>query len=606
MYFRKHFRMISTLLLAVALVFSACVPSSLAEGAAKVHKLEKKTVPIYFQDRGKVLDAVPLVFIDGVQDLPYMDLGAMKDFLNTFWSTIQGNEETVIRYKGEYDPAIQRYTLTYEPTGVVMLFNLAEETIIVSDYDMLNRGEGENLMDLLNATGFNAIGEPETFQRVEKAHLLRNGKTKVVPLGEYDIHFILQDGMILLPMQTLMCFLVAIPFGGMLCYNGEGIFLGGSTMLCKDAYDAETGMIKTVYTEMGDLYYSVAPKMRSKELAEFGAHEFCLEMDCFYGLKDIHGIDSFYDLLINTGLLQRFLDPDPAVADKALQELINFYLDDLHSAYLANSWATGRDKEMISASGYSSAAYAELSNMYKQFMNAFMPDGRPAYQEIGDTAYVTFDEFEANGLDYYAMDMDDDASIQDTISLMMFAHRKITRENSPIRNVVLDLTMNDGGDADAAVFVISWFLGEGQISQMNTFTEARATNVYRADANLDRVFDSDDCLYHTYNLYCLCSPLSFSCGNLVPWAFHASGQVTLIGDTTGGGSCIVLPMATAWGTIFQTSSPNRLSFIRNGSYYDIDMGVNPDTHLSRTANYFNREALTEIIHNLPFPGSRFA
>ena len=84
MYFRKHFRMISTLLLAVALVFSACVPSSLAEGAAKVHKLEKKTVPIYFQDRGKVLDAVPLVFIDGVQDLPYMDLGAMKDFLILF------------------------------------------------------------------------------------------------------------------------------------------------------------------------------------------------------------------------------------------------------------------------------------------------------------------------------------------------------------------------------------------------------------------------------------------------------------------------------------------------------------------------------------------
>ena len=137
------------------------------------------------------------------------------------------------------------------------------------------------------------------------------------------------------------------------------------------------------------------------------------------------------------------------------------------------------------------------------------------------------------------------------------------------------------------------------MSLVHTFTGARATNAYKVDVNQDRVFDDKDSIYANYNLYCLISPLSFSCGNLVPWAFHASGMVTLIGDTSGGGSCIVQPMATAWGTIFQTSSPKRFSFVRNGSYYDIDRGVTPDVHLSRTRNFFDREAMTEIIHNMP-------
>lgn len=47
----------------------------------------------------------------------------------------------------------------------------------------------------------------------------------------------------------------------------------------------------------------------------------------------------------------------------------------------------------------------------------------------------------------------------------------------------------------------------------------------------------------------------------------ASGKVTLLGDTTDGGSCIVLPMSSAWGNVYQISGPERISFVKNGSYY---------------------------------------
>ena len=60
----------------------------------------------------------------------------------------------------------------------------------------------------------------------------------------------------------------------------------------------------------------------------------------------------------------------------------------------------------------------------------------------------------------------------DTIGLIIKAHAQITRENSPIENVVIDLSCNGGGVADTAVFVIAWFLGEANIGSKDTMTGA--------------------------------------------------------------------------------------------------------------------------------------
>ena len=573
--------------------------SSLAEAPA-AHQLEKKTVPIYAEGMGKAYDEVPLWLVDGVTDLPYMDLKTLPEFLNAFWSVLYEDETPVQRYSGEYDASLQRYTLIYTVNGAAIHFNVESGSLIFVDYELMNYGAESQPLDLLNNPEFTVDGEPYLFQRVLQPQMIRKGDFPVISLPEYGIEFITQGDQILLPMQTLLDILLAMPYGGLLCYNGEALFLGGSEVFFSKEYNQELGQYEKVYTELGNLYYGAAPRARSKELAEYGVSELCLMMDAFYGLGEAHGIQNFYQLIISTGLLGDLLDPDPLKADQAVATLIDAYLDDQHSAYLGNSALAGKDGTIVSVDGYSSKSYNTLTGMYKAFQDAVMPEGRPVYQEVGDTAYVTFDEFIVKrSTDYYGLDLDSEASIQDTISLMMFAHHQITREDSPIRNVVLDLTMNSGGNADAAIFVIGWFLGEAQMSLVHTFTGARATNVYKVDVNQDRVFDDKDSIYANYNLYCLISPLSFSCGNLVPWAFHASGMVTLIGDTSGGGSCIVQPMATAWGTIFQTSSPKRFSFVRNGSYYDIDQGVTPDVHLSRTRNYFDREAMTAIIHDMP-------
>ena len=112
------------------------------------------------------------------------------------------------------------------------------------------------------------------------------------------------------------------------------------------------------------------------------------------------------------------------------------------------------------------------------------------------------------------------------------------------------------------------------------------------------MFDERDSLLGEYDLYCLTSPESFSAGNLLPWVFKTSGLVTLMGDTSGGGSCEVLPLTTAWGTSINVSGFRRLSFIKNGSFYDIDRGIEPDVVFTKVSTFYDRQKVTDIINNL--------
>ena len=275
-----------------------------------------------------------------------------------------------------------------------------------------------------------------------------------------------------------------------------------------------------------------------------------------------------------------------------------YWLDDSHTGAVSHSYLIDPEYSEEKNIGYSIGSTMNLGRKLVGLRSAH-PESEQPYYEIGNTAYVTFDSFVLDPyLDYYALAAEGtlpDPSV-DTISLLYYAHQKITRENSPIENVVLDLSLNQGGTASAAIWVIAWFLDEAQLSLTHTATGAETTVVYRADVNLDHQFDDADTISNL-NLYCLTSPISFSCGNLVPWAFKADGRVTLLGRVTGGGSCSVLFTTTAWGTSYRISGPNRISFLKNGAFYDVDRGVEPDYFIKNYGTFYDREALSEIVNN---------
>ena len=138
---------------------------------------------------------------------------------------------------------------------------------------------------------------------------------------------------------------------------------------------------------------------------------------------------------------------------------------------------------------------------------------------------------------------------------------------------------------------------ECTVNVKSTLTGASSSVLYTADVNLDKKTDEKDTVSDR-NLFCLISPVSFSAANTVASALKASGRVTMLGGRTCGGSSAVTSMSTAYGSLFQLSTTFRMSTVKNGSFYDIDQGVEPDYLIMDPDHFYDRDALAEYINQL--------
>ncbi len=604
-------RMIAFFLVLVLLMSGAAAEESREE--KPVYSIQKRTFPVFIvSPEEPVLEAFPLYFVNQVDDVPYVE---MTDIANLIALCFDDEKD------GKFFTAFSDYesgefTLTRNINRSFVTLQFRDGDIVYSEIETLYGKTDSFMIDLVSYDLVDAEGTPLLFQRIPSNNWNRRGSALHISLSDYGIPMICQDGMMLMPFHTAFDLLVSLPQ----CYlhnyfNGEAIFLGTQKHIVDD---------NDVLQPLGEKYMYMNAKRseRSEELATLGLAELCMELDHFYGLKESHKITSFGNLLINTELGAELLDKNPLKADEALRKLIEYYMDDLHSGYQADSYLTHNYKEEhkdwntravvpgdtaeaasaearsadITATGLSRWRDMAIGAEYDAAFSMAKEEEKAPYYEVDDTAYVRFNHFNIDlSKNYYPLH---DADLQDdTIDLILYAHQQITRENSPIRNVVLDLSLNSGGSVDAAIFVMAWFLGEAPFCQEYTSTGSLTASLYRADVNLDGKFDERDTVSDK-NLYCLISPESFSCGNLLPWVFKTSGRVTLIGDTSGGGACAVKTMTTMWGTSYRTSGPKRISFVKNGSYYDVDRGIDPDIHLTRKWSYYDREALTRLIQRL--------
>lgn len=451
--------------------------------------------------------------------------------------------------------------------------------------------------------------EPESLFATAAETINRGGEPIALEMSEYLIDLVEQDGECYVPLQTMNDLFMS-PQYLYLIYNGKALYcVPYQSSLMEEVYEAGPS---------GEMSF---------EFALFNYNELRFLLDCCYGLKDEHAIGSFASLLAhNTNLVSELASTDPAAFDNAVARLTLTYLDDGHSAFLQPSWRSDPAKSetysVLSYMGYALSSQQANAARYSKARQEAFPDGVPMYQEIGDTAFVTFDSFMCSDdfSTYYHMDepaaeefvIRETALLEemeeglaenvppDVIRLLVYARKQILREDSPIRNVVVDLSNNGGGNSNAAIFTLAWMLGEADIAIRDTFTGAETIMRLNADLELNEDYDTTNrgLVDQGLQVYCLISPNSFSCGNLVPAACKMDGRVILLGRTSGGGSCAVYPCTSASGTVFQISGPMQLSTIRNGSYYNIDQGIEPDVVLTRIETFYNRERLTEIIHGL--------
>ena len=605
------FKKLLSLLFVVVFVCSAVPVFGEAEGPVLTE------LPIYFYNSVNQ-ETLGVAFFDGCMDIPYCSVEAIVRLLNFMTdfkmesgrTTYRALEEARLLSLGEEeDPDCEVFYIKRE-NGSLVLFDDDVNMLWINNRDLfMVAPHALSGGDIVTADGLyheedgsirwnNDDDRPfvNLYRRVPTHSFKREGESTSVFLSEYDISMVVYDDQLYLPLATVSDILMPAP----ITFNSEALFV------TRD--DLNNTVTNAEGLTQYDLFYRPAKRERSAELARFTYNELCLMLDHCYGLKEEHGVTNGFDqYFIAAGLEGDLKSTDPIVFTNALYQVLDGYFGDRHSGLTSASFYAGSD---FQASGdNSSITWDDSKQLYDRFKKAREAAGitaddqiRDGYYEIGDTAFVTFDSFISAHKDYYDTSLYDhfhDIYMTDTISLVIWAHNRIHRQDSPIRKVVIDLSCNGGGHLNACMYIASWVLGAANLSIEDVSNGAQYTTVYWVDVDLDGKCLKDDELGVNYlDVYCLVNGNTFSSGNLLAALFKQDGRVTLVGQTTGGGACTVRNISAADGTLFSISSNYRMSIVKNGAFYNIDRGVEADIPLRKPASFYDRPALVEYLDTI--------
>lgn len=556
-----------------------------------VEELSIETVNVRGVKDDKLSDAGTLVlgFRSGMEEIPYIPLA------DNILKFLMGPDYSI----SEVDADTTEVTIVNSKTNTKTIVDLLHHEFYFDNYDAFLQ-DSDVYLDVA------AVNRTGDYMEITDASNIA-GQPFFFDWRNYDIGIVIckneDEYCLAIPLQTYNDV-----FGEYLIYNGKNLY---PTYLVEDN------------PVVAEEYYGTeqAPGTRSKALAEFCYNELCMNLDLNYGLKEIHGISAFPDFdsyfYIN-GIRDDLKSTNALTFANTLMDLCDFYFGDGHSSYQKNSYYLGKDASPQGA--HTSAMLKHFSENYLKYgltRNAKIGsnstdkiDPVPCYTVSADgkTAIVRFDEFTLNGLNKSQIlellsDFDDEKMNHyvrdlekkyDTVALIHAINEKI-QQNSAIENVVLDMSCNTGGACHSAIFILSWLLGECSIDMANPNTGAKWSATYKADVNFDGTYDDKDSV-RSKNLFCLTSPVSFSCGNLVPAVLKASDRAAILGVTSGGGASCVHKTCAADGTCFWVSSKNVMSVSKNGSLYNVDSGVEPHYYINKPENFYDTEKISGLVN----------
>ena len=197
--------------LSILLVLTMLLPLGVPAFAADAHEITSAAFPIYHNSVSLGMD-VKLCFLDGAADLPYIEA---NDFLTLLDALILGSKDHDLSFSMESDGPVVTYIRRHpaegaDDNGATMVLDFDQDTIFFKDYNLFcKQASSSTLLDMTRMNVFNEAGEPAALQKLENGTLTRYGHELTLPLGEYGIDLVQQDGLYLIPLQTLSDFIVA-------------------------------------------------------------------------------------------------------------------------------------------------------------------------------------------------------------------------------------------------------------------------------------------------------------------------------------------------------------------------------------------------------------
>lgn len=206
--------------------------------------------------------------------------------------------------------------------------------------------------------------------------------------------------------------------------------------------------------------------------------------------------------------------------------------------------------------------------------------GDETYHEFGSTAVITIDAFAPDMEAWLAWQEGKGEMPMDALGITCRGLEKAAA-NPAIKNIIFDLTLNSGGSQDLTMSILGMVTGDVVFSGYNTLTKQKIHANVITDRNMDGVIDEKDKdVSYDYNFGVLTTRSAFSCGNLFPILMQEKGAAVL-GENTGGGSCVVNLVNLSDGAFFQLSS-YQWHLLNSKGEDVVEKGADPDIPIERT------------------------
>lgn len=559
-------KLLSLTLALAALVTSAagCAPGKKSYQAHTYTKKEINAYPL----KDKTALTFECLFREDLPEIPFADA---EDFLDQLFTEKVGFEKGE---NGKFNFTNGGYTLTVDAENDTVSCDCIEG-FILTNHKIYS--EDEEAGYIIN-NGFATVDEIKPF---------------FVDLGKYEIDAAESGGRVYLPFCTLGD-LFADTGCALLYKNGELFFRSGA-----DTLSASGGQGKLEET-------------RSKAMADFSYNELCLTMDSVYGLPSMSALSEsvgekgFDETLLSysgaTKKLRGLLRSEDNREYCAGIRLLNCFLYDGGHTQMDYGYqrvmgqfgipnAVGVAEYMLggeeSELGEMQEAIGELAEMNER-KSLLVAEKKAAYEQLelvsaengaslyrsGDTYFFDFNVFE-NKIVKPFKDALDYAAAHDA------------------KNFVIDLSTNGGGSDGVVNYMLSVVLGEDTHLFKSTLSDSVFRTNILVDKNLDGEFDAkDDAVAYDFRFAVITSRYSYSNANCMPCAAQ-DGGVAILGERSGGGSCIVTAHYYPDGCMYCVSGASK-NIHPNGA--DVDGGTVPDTALPGAAESYSGFYDTDAIN----------
>ena len=543
-----------------------------ATGDDASDKMPFKVTQTIVNNNGKSTKTVALRYYE---DMPHVAYIAVADFQNML---LAGTSIRVSK------TAVSQYSLTTSH-GKTATVNTAEESMTFDDF--LN----------FVALGITTTGESDDDDDDEPSFVLRTKETLTpataalsLNMKKYGIDLRGDGRMVYVPLSTLSDMYSNL-YSNHVMFNGEKIIV---TNFEKTPAEIDAAFFKKPYLT----------EERPEDLAAYSYGELCFAIDHFYGRPgrnsidktiEADGIDKALDekvrnLLKSTDmeeyifgmeiLAKKLADGSHTLISPILNGILGGLYDEKSLESLVDKFITpfGQLYPLEALGIVNALAKRDGSDESAAKRKSVLKSD--TYAKVGNTIYCIYDDFgpiDTKGWAAYYQGKGQiptyNPNFKGDICGIVEALDKAAADPE-VKNFVLDLTCNSGGEASVLAAITTLLAGKNSFAYENVLTKQRGVDEFEVDGNFDRVFDKKDKAprHPELNIAILTSHLAYSCGNLLPSLMKDYGYL-IIGEKSGGGSCSIQKMCTPEGLCYQLSSSRTRLINKAGE--NIDKGVEP-------------------------------